>query len=483
ILTWEFGLFCLLGSVAGLLVGALPGFSVTMGTALLISITYGWPAHLALATMLGVYVSGVYAGAFSAILINIPGAPSSVATSLDGFPMARRGEAARALWVATFHSLVGSLVGFIVLGCVAEYVARVALNFAAIDYFLLGLLGLSVVGSLSGTSIAKGWIAAVIGLLLSLVGQDPIDGAQRFTFGQAGLLDGIGIIPVMIGLFGFAEILGQIGQGGAEGIAVSATTGARRSIAGQMRFMGLSVRSALIGVGVGALPGVGAPVASLLAYSQARKSVKNPERPFGTGAPEGVVASEAANNGCVGGALIPMLTLAIPGDAVTAVMLAGFTVHGLRPGPMLFMESPELLPLVVCGGVLASLLMFGLGVTVVPFMSRIVLIPKRILLGVVALVCVIGAYAARGGMFDVWVMLAFGLGGYVMKKRGYPIAPVVLGLVLGSMMDANFRRAVNLALSSDNFLTALIGRPSSICLLALLALYLVGRVRGRGKAG
>ena len=474
-INFDFVLFCFLGSAAGLLIGALPGFSVTMATALLVSLTYGWPAERAVAVMLGVYVSGVYAGAISAILINIPGAPSSVATSLDGYPMARKGQAARALWTATFHSFVGSLVGFAVLACVAGYVTEIAINFASIDYFLLALLGLSIVGSLTTRNIVKGWIAAAFGLLLSLVGQDPISGAQRLTFGEANLLDGIGIIPVMIGLFGFSEILEQVGQGNFSGVASSALRGGR-NIAEQLRMLGLSVRSALIGVGIGALPGVGGPIASLVAYSHARKTVKKPESPFGAGAPEGVAASEAANNGCVGGALIPMLTLAIPGDAVTAVMLAGFHVHGLRPGPMLFTESPGLFQLVVCGGLLASVAMLVFGVTIVPFMSRIVLIPRKILLSVVAVICVLGSYAVNTSIFEVWIMFAAGVAGYVMKKRGYPIAPVVLGLVLGKMMDASFRRAVNMALASDNFFSALLWRPSTVCLCLLLAAYLFIRL-------
>ncbi len=355
-----FVFYTFVGSLVGLLVGAVPGLSVTMATALLVSITFSWPVNLAIGTMLGLFVSGVYAGAVSAILINIPGAPSSVATTLDGFPMAQRGEAAFALWTATVHSFIGSVVGFVVLAFVAEPVTQIALKFSPMDYFLLALFGLSTVGSLTAKSFTKGCIAASFGLLLSLVGSDPVSGVNRFTFGTLNLQAGIGIIPVLIGLFGFSEVLDQIAAGNLK--ALASTIGkVKRDFIGQMKYLGLSIRAALIGVIVGALPGAGGPIAALIAYDHAKKTVKNPERPFGTGTPEGVVASESANNACIGGALIPMLTLAIPGDAVTAVILAGFYVHGLRPGPMLFIDSPDLFRVVLAGGIVACAMMLFLG--------------------------------------------------------------------------------------------------------------------------
>ena len=238
------------------------------------------------------------------------------------------------------------------------------------------------------------------------------------------------------------------------------------------RFLPLSLRSSLIGTFIGALPGAGGPVASIIAYDHARKSVKNPSRPFGEGAVEGVIASEAANNACIGGALIPMLTLAIPGDAVTAVILAAFYVHGLQPGPLLFVRTPELFSVVISGGFLACLAMLVLGMTVVPRLSKIVLVPKRLLLPLVTVLCVVGTYGVNSSMFDVGLMFLFGLGGFLMRTRGYPAAPLVLGLVLGGMMDSNLRRAVNMALAGDNLMAELFWRPTTM-ILALLVLFSV----------
>lgn len=471
-ITPSFVFYVLIGSFVGLLVGAIPGLSVTMATALLVSVTFGWPVKDAIGTMLGLFVSGVYAGAVSAILINIPGAPSSVATTFDGFPMAQRGEASLALWTATVHSFIGSVFGFLVLAFVAEPVTWIALKFSPMDYFLLGLFGLTTVGSLTSKSFLKGCLAAAFGVLFSLVGSDPISGVNRFTFDTLNLQAGIGVIPVLIGLFGFSEVLDQVALGDLKALA-SSIGKVKRDFIGQMKYLGLSLRAAVIGVFVGALPGAGGPIAALLAYDHARKSVKNPERPFGTGTPEGIVASESANNACIGGALIPMLTLAIPGDAVTAVILAGLYVHGLRPGPMLFINTPDLFRVVLAGGIVACAMMIFLGATVVPFFSRIVLVPKKILLPIVSVICVIGTYAVNTSIFEVWLMFIFGMVGFAMRRRNYPVAPAVLGLVLGSMMDSSLRRAINLASSADNFLNALLLRPITLILLLLVVFSLL----------
>ncbi len=459
------------GALAGLFVGAIPGLSVTMATALLVSVTFSWEVKNALGMILGVYVSGVYAGAVSAILINIPGAPSSVVTTLDGYPMAQKGEAALALWAATFHSFVGSVFGFLVLLFVAKPVTDFALSFTAMDYFLLALFGLTTIGTLTAKNYLKGGICALLGLLLSMVGIDPFSGGARLTFGWSDLQGGIPLIAALIGLFGFSEVLDQVARGTLNALAAEAGK-IRYSFREMARFLPLSLRSSLIGTFIGALPGAGGPVASIIAYDHARKSVKNPSRPFGEGAVEGVIASEAANNACIGGALIPMLTLAIPGDAVTAVILAAFYVHGLQPGPLLFVRTPELFSVVISGGFLACLTMLILGMTVVPRLSKILLIPKRLLMPLVTVLCVVGTYGVNSSMFDVGLMFLFGLGGFLMRTRGYPAAPLVLGLVLGGMMDSNLRRAVNMALAGDNLLAELFWRPTTM-ILALLVLFSV----------
>jgi len=472
-----FVFFIFAGAVAGLFVGAIPGLSVTMATALLVSITYTWSVKNALAVILGVFVSGVYAGAVSAILINIPGAPSSVVTTLDGYPMARRGEAALALWAATFHSFVGTVFGFLVLMFVAKPVTSFALTFSAMDYFLLALFGLTTIGTLTAKNYIKGGICALLGLLLSMIGIDPFSGGVRLTFGWFDLQGGIPLIAALIGLFGFSEVLDQVARGAMNAIAAEAGK-MRYCFREMVRFLPLSLRSSVIGVFIGALPGAGGPVASIIAYDSARKSVKNPSRPFGEGAVEGVIASEAANNACIGGALIPMLTLAVPGDAVTAVILAAFYVHGLQPGPLLFVRTPELFSIVLAGGFVASVAMLILGMTVVPRLSKIVLVPKRILMPLVTVLCVVGTYAVNSSMFDVGLMFCFGLAGFLMRSRGYPPAPLVLGLVLGEMMDSNLRRAINMALAGDNFFLSLFGRPTSVILAVLVILSVFAAVPG-----
>ncbi|HKL75070.1 MAG TPA: tripartite tricarboxylate transporter permease, partial [Halanaerobiales bacterium] len=429
-----------LGATSGLLVGSIPGLSVTMATAILVTVTYSWTIENAMALIMGLYVAGVFSGAVSAILINIPGAPAAVITKLDGFPMTEKGEAAEALWIATFQSFIGSLVGLFLLAILAKPITNIALQFSPLDYFLIAVFGLTAVGALTAKDYTKGLISAIIGLFLSSIGREAIMGTARFSFGITNLQAGINLIAALIGLFGFTEVLTQIYRGSYSAIANKAGK-VKPDFKGALKHLSLSIRSSIIGTFIGALPGCGGPVAALISYDSAKKTVKNPTRPFGEGAEEGIVASEAANNACVGGALIPMLTLGIPGDAVTAVILAAFLVHGLSPGPLLFSESPELFHLILAGGFIGSISMLILGITVVPRLSKVVLIPKKILLPVVSVLCVIGSYAVNNSIFDVLVMMIIGFLGFILKNYDYPIAPIVLALVLGDIMDPSFRRA------------------------------------------
>ncbi|MBC8590127.1 tripartite tricarboxylate transporter permease [Wansuia hejianensis] len=455
------------GSIAGLFVGAMPGLSVTMATALLVSITFTWEVNSAMALIMGVYTVGVYSGAVTAILINIPGAPSSVATTLDGYPMAKKGDALLALKVAAFYSFIGTIIGLVVLGISAKEVAKLALAFTPMDYFLLSLFGLTTVGSLTSKNFTKGMISAMVGVFISMIGMDPIVGISRFTYGSVNLQRGISIIPALIGLFGFSEVLYQISlkKEKKEMLNVSREKNSLKDILGHWA---LSIRSSIIGVIIGALPGTGGPIAALLSYEHAKKSTKSPKVPFGEGAIEGIVASEAANNACIGGALIPMLTLAMPGDAVTAVILSAFYVHGLRPGPLLFTETPEMFSVILAGGFVGSIMILLLGLTVAPLLSKVVAIKERHLFPIVVVLCVIGSYAASTHIFDVFLMLIFGIVGYIMRRRDYAVAPMVLGLVLGGIMDSNFRRAMSLISASDNLLNDLFFRPITIILTILV---------------
>ncbi|MBR2287125.1 MAG: tripartite tricarboxylate transporter permease [Clostridia bacterium] len=468
----RFILYVFLGSVAGLFVGAIPGLSVSMATALLVSITYTWQTSDALATIMGVYVVGVFSGALSAILINIPGAPSSVVTTLDGYPMAKRGEAWKALLYATVYSFVGSVFGLIAMALLAQPITNIALKFQPIDYFLLALFGLATVGGLTTKSFSKGLFSALLGILFSLVGMDPIMGTPRLTLGMQMLKAGVPTVPALVGLFGFAEVLTVIFDGIQDG-QVSGMGQERVSIGTVLKELPRSLYYCLIGTFVGALPGAGGPVASFLAYGQAKKIVKHPSHPFGEGAYEGLVASESANNACIGGALIPMLTLAVPGDAVTAIILSVFYIHGLQPGPTFLRMGRVHFYEIVAGGLIGCVFLLLLGLLVAPRISRIINVPKRILLPIVAVLCVIGAYACNKRMFDVGLMIFFGILGFLLRKRGFSTAPITLGLVLGGMMDSNFRRAVSLASTSTNPLATMFWRPITMVLLVLTIFTLV----------
>jgi putative tricarboxylic transport membrane protein len=401
--------------------------------------------------------------------------------------MAKRGEAYKALLYATVYSFVGSVFGLIALGLLAKPVTALALQFQPMDYFLLALFGLTTVGSLTAESFSKGLVSALLGVFLALIGLDSVVGTPRLTFGIEGLNAGVATVPALVGLFGFAEVLSAVAEGAADG----ELSGIRRE--------GIPLRSVLkefprslyycaIGTFVGALPGAGSPVAAFLAYGEARRIVRKPSRPFGEGAVEGIVASESANNACIGGALIAMLTLAVPADAVTAIMLSVFYIHGLQPGPMFLSTSAESFYSILGGGFIGCVFLLLLGLLVAPHLSKVINVPKNILMPIVSLLCVIGAYACNNRLFDVGLMFFFGVLGFVMRSRGYSVAPMTLAIVLGGMMDENFRRAISLAVTSDNMLLAMFGRPITLVLLVLTLISIVTnipavkRLRSRGKA-
>lgn len=473
----RFILLVLAGSLAGLFVGALPGLSVTMATALLVSVTYSWKANDALALIMGIYVIGVFSGALSAILLNIPGAPSSVITTLDGYPMAQKGKGARAIRLAAVYSFLGTVTGFLFLWALAKPMTRLALAFKPMDYFLLSLFGLLSIGALTAKDSVKGWISAVLGLFISLIGMDSVAGYPRLTFGIRQLKAGVNIVPALIGLFGFCQVIVLVRdelrkkpeETGGEKDA-SQINDEKSSL---LRHWKTGIPAALVGTAVGVLPGAGTPVASLTAYGLAKRFVRKPAVPFGEGAEEGIAASEAANNAVVGGALIPTLTLGIPGDAVTAILLAVFTLHGLQPGPLFLQTSGESFSAILAAGFLSCVFLLPIGLYIGPKMAKILRVPKKVLIPVVALLCLAGAYGTNKRVSDVVVMLLFGLLAYLLNERGFPTAPVTLGLVLGNLMDSNFRRAISLASSADNVFVALFGRPITIVLLTAIALFLV----------
>lgn len=432
------------GVFGGVWVGAIPGLSGTMAVSLLISFTFSWELNNALALMCGVFVGSVYGGALTAILLNIPGAPAAIATGMEGYPLAQRGEAGKAIGLCTTVSLFAGMVGVVVLACAAPVVANIALKFSPRDFFLLALMGILLIGSIGGGDPIKGILAGTIGILVSFVGMDPSTGELRYTFGNIYLMGGISFVTAMIGLFGVSEALTQFRRPGDE-MPKQNVSKIVPDLATFFKFLPLGLRSALLGVFIGALPGTGGDVAALLAYDQAKRTTRNPEVPFGHGALEGIVAPETANKGAIGGAFIPMLTLGIPGDAVTAIIIGGLFIHGLKPGPMLMIDTPHLFWMIVSMLAIANVALFVIGMVSVRPFSKIIEIPKSIIMPVVVILSVIGTFAIQNSVVDIFYMLGFGVLGYFMRQYGYATGPMVLGIILGPMLDSNYRRAIQAA--------------------------------------
>ncbi len=463
------------GTLAGIYIGAIPGLSVTMAVSILISFTFSWHVNPALALIAGIFMGGVYGGSRSAILLNIPGAPAAIATGLDGFPLAKRGEAGVAIGLSTVTSFVGGFIGIIALAVAAPAISDFALMFAPRDYLLLAIMGLLLVGSLSGESFAKGIYASALGITLGMVGMDPMTAEGRFTFGTVQLLGGIPYVAAMIGFFGVSEALVQLHQLKLAPVKqdVSRILPSWKLL---RRYLPLSLRSSAIGVVIGALPGTGGDIAALMAYDQAKRTVKNPSRPFGQGAYEGLVAPEAANNAAVGGAYIPMLTLGIPGDAVTAVIIGALYIHGLKPGPMLMIETPHLFWFTVGNLTLANIFMLIFGLTGIRAFAKIVETPRGILIPLILILSVVGTYAIQNSVIDVYWMLGFGIFGYFLKMYGFQVGPVILGMILGPLMDTSYRRAmISVGDSVPDFLLEFITHPISLVLTLVVVLLLLGQ--------
>ena len=461
--------FVAIGCFSGIYIGAIPGLSATMAVSLLVSFTYGWETNSAIALMIGIFIGAVYGGSRSAILLNIPGAPAAVATALDGYPLAKKGEAGRAMGIATTQSVVGTLLGVVVLGVAAPLVSQLALKFSSVDYLLLGIMGMMMVGSLNCKSIFRGLLAAAIGIMLGLIGMDSMTAVPRFTFGNTYLNKGVDYVVAMIGLFGVSEALVQITEMDVQAVKqkIDKIIPSWDTI---LKHLPLTLRSSVIGVLVGALPGAGGDIAALLCYDQAKRTIKNPEVPFGEGAVEGIVAPESANNAAIGGAFIPMLTLGIPGDAVTAVMLGALTIHGLQPGPNLMKSATgqSLFYLIVSCLFVGSFFLVLFGLTGVKIFAKIVEIPKGILMPLIIILSVVGSYAINKNLYDIFWMMGFGVLGYLLKRFEYPVAPCVLGIILTKLLENNYRRGVTLNDTIPGLLASIFKSPISLLLFVMI---------------
>lgn len=471
----ELLLLVAVGTFSGIYIGAIPGLSVTMAVSILISFTFSWEVNDALSLMVGIYMGGVYGGSRTAILLNIPGAPSAIATALDGYPIAQKGEAGQAIGLSTVMSVIGGFVGILVLALAAPVVSEFALTFQPRDYMLLAVLGILLVGSLSGESLTKGVLAGAFGMLIGSVGLDPLTAEERFTFGIVELWNGISFIAVMIGLFGVSEALSQLHH--LDRAAVKQNVGKIvPSWASVRKYLPLSLQTSSIGVIIGALPGTGGDIAALMAYDHAKRVTRDPEVPFGEGAWEGLVAPETANNAAVGGAFIPMLTLGIPGDAVTAIIIGALYIHGLNPGPMLMINQPHMFWFMVGNLVLANIFVLIFGMTGIKLFTKIVECPKGILIPLILLLSVVGAYAVNNSVTDVYWMLGFGILGYFMKIYGYQVGPVILGVILSRLIDENWRRAIISEQESlSAFFVKMVSSPLSLILFLAVVFILINQ--------
>lgn len=442
-LGWQAVLAVAVGSVIGVIFGAIPGLTFSMALALLLPFTFGMEATPAIALLMGVFIGGMTGGSVSAILIGIPGTPSAAATVFDGYPMAKKGEASVALGGAVIASVFGGVFSLLVMVLLLEQVAGFAIKFGPAEIFALVLFGLSTICGLGERSIVRGLIAGVLGLMLVIVGLDPIDGVARLTFGTVELQQGVNLLVGMIGLFAVPQVISTFldyGRVEAPRMAtdVRATLPSWRQL--KDRF-GLMLRCSAIGSAIGAIPGTGGPIAAFLAYDHARRFHPKPES-FGKGELSGVLAPESANNAVTGGTMIPLLSLGIPGDPATAVILGGMILHGLAPGPALFQTNLPAIYAIYIAIVIAYIVTLVVQIWGIRWFVRVMSVPAHVMALVIIVMCVLGSYAIRNSIFDVYLMAIMGLIGYVLKRLHIPVAPVVLGLVLGGTLENQYRTAL-----------------------------------------
>lgn len=462
----------LFGSVIlGIIFGATPGLTATLGVALLTTLTYGMDTSTAMVALMGIYVGGVYGGSYTAILVNIPGTAASAATALDGYPLACQGHAGRALGLTTTSSAIGTFIGMIFVVAFSPIISKLALQFTSFEFFLLALFGIVISGTLTSQDLVyKGWIAGFIGLMLSTIGRDQLQGYPRFTFGFPELDGGLDVVPVLIGAFGIPQIMQvlrdkfQVGEMKSIG-----------KILPDFKTIGKNIptilRSALIGVGIGAVPGIGEDIAGWVSYGTAKRVSKHSEN-FGKGEVEAVIASETANNACIGGAMIPLLNLGVPGSPPAAMLLGALMLHGIQPGPLLSFDHPEFIPNITAILLLASFAMWICGILLAKQVVKVLKIPQTVFMPIIAVLCLIGSYALGLRVFNLYLMVPIGIVAFFLTEMEYPIAPLVIGVILGPMCDQNLRRA--LMVSKGSF-APVFTRPVSLILFLIIMLTIVSQ--------
>lgn len=469
----------LVGVVGGMMIGALPGFSASMGVALLIPVTYGMSPVAGLVMLVAVYTSAIYGGSITATLCHTPGTPASAATALDGYKLTQQGRGMEAVGVATVASMTGGVVGALALLTISPLLGAFSLKFSALEYFLLSVFGLTIIGSLAGDSLVKGLFSGILGLFLGTVGIDSISGAPRMTFGIVPLEDGIGFVPALIGLFSISQVLVLAVDiyKGKKSIVLDEAATRSRTLPKWNEFKTLiptMIRSSVIGTVVGIVPAAGAGVSSWVCYSLGKKFSKHPER-FGHGSLEGVASAETGNNAATGGALVPLLTLGLPGSSVAAILLGGLMIHGLTPGSTMFnQENGPTTYAIILGFLAANVLMGVIGLLIARYVAKVSMVPMAILGPVIVCLSTVGTFAIRNNIFDVYIMLLFGIFGFILRETGFATAPLVLGMVLSEICENNWRRAM--ILSRGDMTAYFLHRPISLVLAALIILSLFSPV-------
>lgn len=463
---WQILLAIPLGLILGIVVGAIPGLTSDLGIILCIPLTYTLEPTVAILVLLAIYVGGTYGGSITAILINTPGTSANAATLFDGYPMTQNGEAYKALSMALYASTVGGLISAFVLLFAAPPIAKVTLMFGPAEYLALAVFGLSVIAGVSNSNILKGLMGACIGIFVSTIGLDVISGTMRFTFGNLQLRRGIDLIIALIGLFAISEILMKAKYNPKTDRKIvdpASITRCRISQKEYRRCRKSLTIGTIIGIIIGATPGTGGGLAAFIAYNQVKQSSKHPET-FGKGEIEGVAVSESANNAACGGTMIPMLTLGVPGDGATAILMGAFMVHGLVPGPMLFKEQGNILFAIMLGLIVVNISLWLVGNVFTKFYAHITRIPFELLACIVLTFCAAGAYSTNNSMYDVYYIFVFGILAYYLRLMDFQLVPILLGIVLGPLAELNFRRALIL---SDGSYSIFIKRPISLAFLLI----------------
>ena len=476
-------LLMIAGVVIGIIFGSIPGLSASMAVALMLPLTFSMSSSLGMNMLVAVYIGGISGGLISAILLNMPGTASSIATTFDGYPMAQKGEAMRALGIGIVFSFLGSIFSFIILAFFAPKLADIALQFTPIENFGICFFALTMVAILSSGNMVKGLLAGMLGLVFAMVGMAPIDGTRRFTFGSNDLMAGFNTLTTLIGIFAVADILisAETMGKGVETIPVKKVKGFGFSMKEFVSWLPGALRSALIGTGIGILPGIGGSTSGMLSYVTAKNMSKHPDT-FGKGEPEGIVATECANNATIGGALIPLLVLGIPGDGVTAMMLGGFLIHGLSAGPLLFIKNADVVYGIFAACMLCGLIMLVVEWTCIKGFVKVLKVPKYILMPLILVLCAVGAYATNNRIFDVQSIIIFGVIGYLFHKVKMPTTPFVLCFLIGNMTETYLRRGLMSYKSFGAFFTRPIFDVFFFIAIAVIVWTVYKEIRGRKKS-